>query len=67
MPRSVTISTPVPTLEGLGESLGLSKRRQGVLLRLVRRGSTSGYAGVRRLRDTSGTVNEKVSGSSSKK
>lgn len=34
MARSVTISTPIPTLEEFGKSLGLSKRRQALLLRL---------------------------------
>ena len=37
MARSVTISTPIPTIEEFGKSLGLSKRRQDSLLRLVRR------------------------------
>jgi hypothetical protein len=39
MARSVTISTPVPTLEEFGKSLGLSKSRRDSLLRLVRRDS----------------------------
>jgi hypothetical protein len=37
MARSVTISTPVPSLEEFGKSLGLSKTRQDSLLKLVRR------------------------------
>ena len=57
MARSVTISTPVPTLEEFGKSLGLSKSRQNSLLRLVRRDSKSGQF-VERHRDSSGTSKE---------
>jgi len=32
MAHSVTITTPIPTLEELGESLGLSKSRQRSLI-----------------------------------
>jgi hypothetical protein len=42
MARSVTISTPVPTLDEFGKSLGLSKSRRDSLLKLVRRNSVSG-------------------------
>ena len=67
MPRSVTISTPVPTLEEFGESLGLSKRRQGMLLRLARRGAASDGVVVRRVRETSGGLADKATVSRSKK
>ena len=36
MARSVQITTPIPTLKEFGESLGLSKRRQDSLIRLVK-------------------------------
>jgi hypothetical protein len=60
MPRSVTISTPIPTLEELGKRLGLSKRRQDALLRLMERDATSGRVGVRHRRGASGTGKEKA-------
>ncbi len=41
MARHVNITTPIPTLEEFGKSLGLSKRRQDSLLRIVKRDSTS--------------------------
>jgi hypothetical protein len=44
MARSVHITTPIPTLEEFGKSLGLSKRRQDSLLRLVRRESSGDVA-----------------------
>ena len=59
MARSVTISTPVPTLEEFGKSLGLSKSRQNSLLRLVRRDSKSGRFVVERRRDSSGASKER--------
>ena len=59
MARSVTISTPVPTLEEFGKSLGLSKTRQNSLLKLVRRDSVSG-AFVTRRRDTSSSQTSKL-------
>jgi hypothetical protein len=40
--RSVRITTPIPTLEEFGKSLGISKSRQDSLIRLVKRDSTSG-------------------------
>jgi hypothetical protein len=56
MARSVIISTPIPTLEEFGKSLGLSKRRQNSLLRLAHRDDSS--AGVNgRHRDAVGTLN----------
>ena len=58
MARSVTISTPVPTLEEFGKSLGLSKSRQHSLLRLVRRDSTSGRF-VERRPDSAETSKER--------
>jgi hypothetical protein len=42
MPRSVIITTPMPTLEEFGKRLGLSKRRQQALLRLMGRDVVSG-------------------------
>ncbi len=53
MARSVTISTPIPTLEELGNSLGLSKSRQNSLLRLVDRRAKNGPSGSERLQRTS--------------
>jgi len=35
MVRSVKITTPIPTLEEFGKSLGLSKARQKSLVRIV--------------------------------
>lgn len=69
MARSVTISTPIPTLEEFGKSLGLSKTRQDSLLRLVRvrRDSKSGRYFVERHRNTAGTLKEKDSDFRSKK
>jgi hypothetical protein len=55
MARSVNITTPIPTLEEFGKSLGLSKRRQDSLLRLVKRDSTSGRFLNGRHKDTSET------------
>jgi hypothetical protein len=63
MARSVNITTPMPTLEEFGKSLGLSKRRQDSLLRLVRRDSASGRFLNGRHKDsskTSGIVRERV-------
>jgi hypothetical protein len=42
MARSVHITTPIPTLEEFGKSLGISKSRQDSLIRLVKRDNTSG-------------------------
>ena len=41
MGRSVTLRTPVPTLDQVGDSLGLSKAKQRSLLSIVRRDSES--------------------------
>ena len=63
MARSVNITTPMPTLEEFGKSLGLSKRRQDSLLRLVRRDSASGSFLNGRHKDSSknsGIVRERV-------
>jgi hypothetical protein len=63
MARSVNITTPMPTLEEFGKSLGLSKRRQDSLLRLVRRDSVSGSFLNGRHKDsskTSGIVRERA-------
>ena len=59
MARSVTISTPVPTLEEFGESLGISKARQNSLLRLVKRDSKTGQFVMHRRAGTSTTAKEK--------
>jgi hypothetical protein len=48
MPRSVTITTPIPTLEEFGEELGLSKARQRSLVPIfIERRGTGNYV-VRR-------------------
>jgi hypothetical protein len=59
MARSVTISTPVPTLEEFGKSLGLSKTRRDSLLKLVRRDSVTGRL-VTKKRDTNRVVRGRV-------
>ena len=51
MVRSVKITTPIPSLEEFGKSLGLSKARQKSLLQIMtggesRRRSASGYKGL---------------------
>ena len=49
MNRSVTITTPIPTLEEFGESIGLSKaRRKSLAPIFIERRSQGNYA-VRRL------------------
>jgi hypothetical protein len=53
MARSVTITTPVPTLQEVGENLGLSKRRQDSLISLFRKTSDSNGRVSERRRDTS--------------
>jgi len=67
MKRSVTLSTPIPTLEEFGKSLGLSKTRQNRLLRLTR--GEGGVEGLdMRHRDASGTIRKSRSqGSASTK
>jgi hypothetical protein len=67
MARSVTISTPIPTLEEFGKSLGLSKNRQNSLLRLVRRDHSTGQFVVERRRDQSGDLKGKGSTSTLRK
>jgi hypothetical protein len=57
MARSVHITTPIPTLEEFGKSLGLSKLRQDSLLRLVRRDSSGSI--TERRRDASAVVRVK--------
>ena len=42
MVRSVKITTPIPTLEEFGSSLGLSKARQKALLQIMT-GSENGH------------------------
>jgi len=58
MARSVTLSTPIPTLEEFGKSLGLSKSRQSSLLRIVKRDASTGRFVAERHRE-SGTIREK--------
>lgn len=43
MARSVKITTPIPTLEEFGRSLGLSKARQKALMQIMT-GSENGHA-----------------------
>jgi hypothetical protein len=59
MARSVIISTPVPTLEEFGKSLGLTKTRRESLLKLVRRDAVSGQF-VGRKRGTANVERERV-------
>jgi hypothetical protein len=40
--RAVKITTPIPTLEQVGERLGISKSRQNTVLSIGRRDSTTG-------------------------
>jgi hypothetical protein len=47
MGRSVTITTPIPTLEEVGKRLKMSKARQRRLIEIVR-GSTTGRFAERR-------------------
>jgi hypothetical protein len=54
MGRSVKISTPIPTLDEFGSSLGLSKKRQDSLLRVVHRSDKDGRLSERH-RDVSVT------------
>ncbi|MGD0799239.1 MAG: hypothetical protein ABR910_16105 [Acidobacteriaceae bacterium] len=64
MARSVIISTPIPTLEEFGKSLGLSKRRQASLLRLARQDDSSGRVNGNpngRHRNVSPSLKEKAS------
>jgi hypothetical protein len=35
MTRSVIVTTPIPTLEEFGKSLGISKTRQKALMRII--------------------------------
>ena len=67
MARSVNITTPIPTLEEFGKSLGLSKVRQDSLLRLVRRDSTSGRFVDAHHRDNRGANRERAKVFRSKK
>jgi hypothetical protein len=54
MGRSVTISTPIPTLEEVGKRLKMSKARQKRLIEIVRGSATGRF--VERHRDASGSV-----------
>ncbi len=40
MTRSVIVTTPIPTLEEFGKSLGLSKARQKALMQIMMGGGT---------------------------
>jgi hypothetical protein len=53
MARSVTITTPVPTLQEVAENLGLSKRRQHSLISLFRKTSDSNGRISEKHRDSS--------------
>lgn len=65
MGRSVIITTPMPTLEEFGKSLGISKRRQQTLLRLMR---DEGYLPRPYVHlYSAGTKKEKTASSSTKK
>jgi hypothetical protein len=57
MARSVHITTPIPTLEDFGKSLGLSKRRQHSLLRLVSK--DKGAAGATAPRNVSAALGKR--------
>jgi hypothetical protein len=56
MGRSVTITTPIPTLEEVGKRLNMSKARQQRLIEIVR-GSRNGQLSERR-RNVSGSLFE---------
>jgi hypothetical protein len=61
--RAVKITTPIPTLEQVGERLGLSKSRQNAVLSIVRRDSTTGVFVDRSRHDgrmTSGNAKKSV-------
>ena len=55
MGRSVTITTPIPTLEEVGKRLKMSKARQQRLIEIVK-GNGKGLLSERH-RDASGSVN----------
>jgi len=69
MARSVQITTPIPTLQEFGESLGMSKSRQDSLIRLVKGDKLSGQFVDRRRESTrsSRTLQEKQGKSGLKK
>lgn len=56
MGRSVTITTPIPTLEEVGKRLNMSKARQQRLIEIVR-GSRNGQM-LERRRNVSGSLFE---------
>ncbi len=60
MARSVTISTPIPTLEEVGKSLGLNKDRRDSLLKLVHRDSVSGQFVTKKRNKVNGIAREKI-------
>jgi hypothetical protein len=62
MPRSVTLTTPIPTLEELRTSLGVSKARQRVLLRIMNDGNPA-----RSAKSTNGRGTGMVESSKSRK
>jgi hypothetical protein len=46
MPRTVYITTPMPTLEEVAKKLGLSKKRQQAIIAIMRRDvRTEGHSG----------------------
>ena len=65
MGRSVTITTPIPTLEEVGKRLKMSKARQQRLIEIVR-GSGNGQLSER-YRNVSGSVEVHVRNGSSVK
>jgi hypothetical protein len=54
MGRSVTITTPIPSLEEVGKRLKMSKARQQRIIEIVRSSATGRF--VERRRDASGLV-----------
>jgi hypothetical protein len=67
MGHSVTITTPIPTLEEVGKRLNMSKARQQRLIAIVSRSSASGRFVVdrhsntiERNRDASGSVDRNL-------
>jgi hypothetical protein len=63
MGRSVTITTPIPTLEEVGKRLKMSKARQQRLIQIVTGSSTGRFA--ERHRDASDSVDKRLRNRSS--
>jgi hypothetical protein len=62
MGRSVTITTPIPTLEEVGKRLKMSKARQRRLIEIVRGGGNGQLSD--RHRDASGSLDGRFRGGS---